>query len=294
MLQESSAQPVIAIVGAGAVGGLIAALLDRAGVNVVAVVRPGTARAIAADGLTIRSAQFGDGVSRVRVETEIPAGANVIVATKTLALPAVRDAIRAAGPVEVVSLLNGIEHMTALRSAAPRALVAGASIAVETTRLAPTVIEHRSPFLRLTVPAAAAESEVTTAWRLAGLSVTVGGTETEVLWSKLRFLAPMALLTAFWAEPIGQALSHDGTLTAGLLDEVAAITTQAGVPTRGADVLGALTAMPPTMRSSLQNDLEHGHQNELDAIGGALIRRGVELGAETEVLRRMVGDLAGR
>jgi len=277
-------EPVIAVVGAGAVGGLLAVVLERAGANVVAVARPETARAIAADGLTIHSRQFGDGVSRIEAATEIPAGASVILATKAFALPALTDSLKAARPTEVISLLNGIEHLAILRDAAPTALVAGASVAVESTRLSPTVIDHRSPFLRLTVPAHAADSLIATAWRAAGLDVAVGGTDQDVLWAKFRFLAPMALLTSYWRVPIGAAIQHDPQLTSTLLAEVAQIATRDGVPTDPEQVGAALAALPPAMRSSLQNDLAAGHQSELDAIGGALARRGRTLGVATGTL----------
>ena len=287
-------EPVIAVVGAGAVGGLLAALLDRAGIEVVAVARPDTARAISAEGLTIHSRHFGDGVARIAAVTEIPDGARVIIATKAGALPVVTGPLAEARPTEVLSLLNGIEHLAILQGAAPAAVVAGGSVAVESTRLSPTVIEHRSPFLRLTVPAHAADTGITAAWRLAGLDVTVGGTDQEVLWAKLRFLAPMALLTSYWRLPIGAALERDTALTTALLLEVARIASLDGVPTDPGQLANALSALPPAMRSSLQNDLEAGQSSELDAIGGALVRRGRSLGTDTSAVEGLVADLTAR
>ena len=293
-------EPIIAVVGAGAVGGLLAALLDRAGVEVVVVARPQTARAITTEGITIRSGHFGDGVSKITALTEVPEGANVILATKAYDLTdlttvtGVTGALAQARPAEVVALLNGIEHLAVLRGQMPGALVAGASVAVESTRLSPTVIEHRSPFLRLTVPAHAAESGITAAWRAAGLNVTVGGTDQEVLWAKLRFLAPMALLTSYWRLPIGAALERDTALTTALLLEVARIASLDGVPTDAGQLAGALSALPPSMRSSLQNDLEAGHSSELDAIGGALVRRGRTLGTDTSAVERLVAEITAR
>ena len=287
-------EPIIAVVGAGAVGGLLTVLLHRAGVEVVAVARPETARAIAAEGLTIRSRQFGDGVSRITAVTEIPDGANVIFATKAFALPTATGSLADARPAEVISLLNGIEHLAILKGDAPGALVAGASVAVESTRLSPTLIEHRSPFLRLTVPGHAAESSIVAAWRAAGLDVTVGGTDHEVLWTKLRFLAPMALLTSYWRLPIGAALERDTVLTTSVLTEVAQVASLDGVPTDAGQLARAVVALPPLMRSSLQNDLEAGQRSELDAIGGALARRGRVLGADTATLDWLVADLSAR
>ena len=197
---------VIAIVGPGAVGGLIAALLDRAGAEVIAVARPATALAINAEGLTIHSKHFGDGVSHLHAQSDIPAGARIIVATKSFAIPEIAVAIGAAHPIEVISFLDGIEHMSDLRENTPGVPVAGASIAVEATRSSPAVIEHRSPFMRVAVATATAGYGIVGTLRRAGMRVTVGGSESEVLWAKLRFLAPMALLTSYWQQPIGEAL----------------------------------------------------------------------------------------
>ncbi|WEO79092.1 2-dehydropantoate 2-reductase [Cryobacterium sp. SO2] len=287
-------EPVIAIVGAGAVGGLIGALLHRAGHEVVAVARPETARAIAAHGLTIHSRHFDDGVEMLTAVTEIPVGANVILATKAFALPAVSGSLARAQPGEVFSLLNGIEHLESLHGNVPGSLVAGASVAVESTRLSPTEIDHRSPFLRLTVPGHAADSAITAAWREAGLDVTVGGTDEEVLWAKLRFLAPMALLTSHWRLPIGAALERDAALTAALLAEVAQVASVDGVPTDAAQLAGSLAGLPPAMRSSLQNDLDTGGPNELDAIGGALLRRARRHGIPAPRLHQLMADLGAR
>jgi 2-dehydropantoate 2-reductase len=289
-----TSEPIIAVVGVGAVGGLLAALLDRAGLDVVAVARPGTARTISAHGLSIRSTRFGDGLARLRVQTDIPVGARVLLATKAFALPAVSAAITAARPVEVISLLNGIEHLDTIRQLAPGALVAGGSVAVEAARLGPAVIEHRSPFLRLAVPEHAAESTIVAGWRTAGLDVTVRGTDVDVLWAKFRFLAPLALITSYWRLPIGEALDQDPALTADLIGEVADIASRAGLPTSSAQVATALSALPRTMRSSLQNDLAAGNESELEAIGGALARRGRALGSDAPTVQRLVSDLTTR
>jgi 2-dehydropantoate 2-reductase len=294
MSQSHVPEPLIAVVGTGAVGGLLAALLHRAGVNVVAVARPDTARAITANGLTVQSGRFGDGVSRVRVQTDIPEGSSVILATKAFALPAVGTLLSAAHPVEVISLLNGIDHLDTIREVAPTGCVAGGSVAVEATRLGPAVIDHRSPFLRLAVPEHAAGSAVVAAWRLAGLDVAVGGTDVDVLWSKFRFLAPLALITSHWQLPIGEALDRDPALTTELIREVAGIASRDGLPTTHDAVASALTALPPAMRSSLQNDLAAGRESELDAIGGALVRRGRSLGAPTRTVERLVTELTTR
>ncbi|AAT89148.1 oxidoreductase [Leifsonia xyli subsp. xyli str. CTCB07] len=121
---------VFAVVGPGAVGGLFAWLLSRAGHEVVAVGRPETVAAIRDEGIALRSATFGVGVERVAAATEVPEGASVILATKAYGLADVLPVIAAGRPSEVVSFLNGVEHREMLREALPGGGGGGASPAL--------------------------------------------------------------------------------------------------------------------------------------------------------------------
>ncbi|MEN0086478.1 MAG: 2-dehydropantoate 2-reductase [Leifsonia sp.] len=283
---------VFAVVGPGAVGGLFAWLLQRAGHEVVAVGRPNTVEAIRRDGIEVRSQQFGDGVQRIRAETDVPQGAHVIVATKAYGLDDVLPGIAAARPVEVVSFLNGIEHMAPLRDALPGVPVAGASVAVSALRASATVIDHRSPFVRIEAPEAAAEFASIRALADAGPSVRTGGTEAEVLWAKFRLLAALALLTSYWRQPAGAALSEDPELTEAVVSEIVACSVAEGVPVAELDLVRALRSVPGGMRTSLQEDLAAGAPSELDALGGSLLRAGERHGIPTPAIARIVAELS--
>ncbi|GAA1443094.1 ketopantoate reductase family protein [Leifsonia poae] len=289
----SDPRPVIAVVGPGAVGGLLAWLLHRAGEQVVAVGRDRTVAAIRANGIEVRSEAFGNGVEQVPASTGIPHGAAVIVATKTYGLADVLPSLAAAQPSEVLSLLNGVEHMATLREALPGVPVVGASIAVSALRASATVIDHRSPFTRIEVPESGDGFATVRALADAGASVRIGGTEAEVLWAKFRLLASMALLTSYWREPVGVALSTDPELTEAVLAEVAACSTAAGVPATAGEVAVVVRSVPAGMRTSLQEDLAAGNPNELDAIGGALIRIGETNGVPTPAIETIVSAVGG-
>ena len=285
------ARPQFAVVGPGAVGGLLAWLLHRAGHDVVAVGRAGTVEAIARDGLDVRSGMFGDGIEPIPASEEVPEGASVIVTTKTYGLEAVLPGIAASHPVEVVSFLNGVEHMGTLREALPGVPVAGGSVAVSALRVSPAVIEHRSPFLRIEVPDAAAGFHATAALAAAGPQVRACGTEPEVLWRKFRLLASLALLTSYWRQPAGNALSEDPELTEALVSEVVACSTAEGVPASALDLVKTVHSVPGGMRTSLQEDLAADAPSELDALGGALLRIGEAHGIPTPATARIVTAL---
>jgi 2-dehydropantoate 2-reductase len=295
---------VIAVVGPGAIGGLVAAFLQRARHEVVLVGRERTARHVAEHGLEIVTDRFGSWHAPLHATTAVPRHARVVVAVKAEGVPAAAELLAAAAPTEVVGLLNGLEHLDALRAAVAAGgsdgPVVGATIAGETLRIGAAsdagamTVRHRGDLLRVVVPDAAADLHVVRALRDTDIEVVTGGTEAEVLWKKLRFLAPHALLTSRWRTGVGDALDADPALAGELLAEVAAVASAEGVPTTADELLGILRGFHRTMRSSLQADLEAGRPGELDAIGGAVRRRAAAHGIATPVLDGVLAALAAR
>jgi 2-dehydropantoate 2-reductase len=290
---------LIAIIGPGAIGGLVAAMLQQAGHDVVVVAREKTARQVTEHGLDIETDEFGTWHAPLRAETEVPHGARVVVAVKAEGVADAAALLAGTAPVEVLSLLNGLDHLHVLRSALPGVRVVGATIAGETLRTGaggsgPALVRHRGTLLRAVVPDDAAELGLVAALRDTPIEVATGGTDTEVLWKKLRFLAPLALLTSAWATGIGDALTRDPRLTSGLLAEIAATATAEGVPTTGEDLRGILGGFPAPMRSSLQADIEAGREGELDAIGGAVRRRAASHALPTEYLDEAITRISAR
>ncbi|MDJ1369848.1 ketopantoate reductase family protein [Gulosibacter molinativorax] len=100
----------ISVIGLGAVGGALAALLDRAGHDVTAIARSRTAELIASEGLILTGAR-GDHTARLRVADTPPADAElVLVAVRTYAT---REALvshaAATANKPVLLLQNGLE-----------------------------------------------------------------------------------------------------------------------------------------------------------------------------------------
>lgn len=280
---------MLAVLGPGAVGGLIAALLHRAGEDVVVVARPGSARRILTDGLRVRSEMFGELTAMVPVTTAVPPGSAVVLAVKSYGLPDVLPGLRAAAPTEVLALLNGLGHAETLREV-PNAVCG--SVQVEASRDDGTIV-HRGQYLIVNVPAGGA-GRIAEALRRAGADVRVRGSEQDILWRKYSFLAPTALLTSWTDLPLGQALEHDPDLTRAVVAEVAAVATADGWPATAQDLDAFLRRLPATMMSSLQHDIRAGGPTELEAIGGHLLVLGERHGVPTPTLARVVGELRSR
>ena len=82
---------MVTVLGPGAVGGLLAAVLERAGNGVTVVARPSTARLIEDRGLTLHSITFGEFTVRPSTVTQLDSDSEVlIVATKSSELNAAR------------------------------------------------------------------------------------------------------------------------------------------------------------------------------------------------------------
>ncbi|MFI8216617.1 ketopantoate reductase family protein [Streptomyces sp. NPDC085932] len=288
----------VAVLGPGGVGGLLAALLSRAGHRVICLSGEETAKTLRADGIRVRSARFGDFTARVEAVSELrePVDACLVTVKHTALDTALRRVpVPAVGDGLIVPFLNGVEHPAALRARYRPDRVAPAVIRVESTRLAPGVIEHTSPFAEIDlagtdVPRARLDA-LAEALTAAGSATGVQDDETATLWAKMSFLAPFALLTTRYGLPLGEVRTrHRDELTA-LVEETAAISRACGGPSDPARALARYEAFPPAMKSSMQRDAEAGRPLEVDAIGGALLRAAERHGIAAPVTDRVVGDL---
>ncbi|WP_316525948.1 ketopantoate reductase family protein [Kitasatospora brasiliensis] len=289
----------VAVLGPGGVGGLIGGLLARDGHRVVCLAGEATAATIARDGLRVRSSQFGEFTARVEAATELrePVDA-AFVTVKETALAAALDRMPAhtLGTGIVVPLLNGLDHMALLRERYPAGLVTAGTIRIEATRTAPGRIEHTSPFaaieLGATTEHASPVGEFADRLRHAGLDVTLREDETAMLWSKLSFLAPFALLTTRHASEIGTVRTEHRAELLAVLDEISAVTRAVGAPADAQTLLASFDRIPGSMKSSMQRDVEAGRPTELDAIGGAVLRAADAHGVAAPTIARLVRDLS--
>jgi 2-dehydropantoate 2-reductase len=291
----------VAILGPGGVGGLLGAVLIRAGHSVVFVATPASAARLNSDGLRVRSVQFGDIDVAATAQTRLAGPVDLcLVAVKATGLDAALARVPAPtlGPGLVLPLLNGVEHLAGLRAVFPAAQVVAGAIRVESTRVATGDIEHTSPFSRIDVASDTAPPQRVEALadqlRSAGLEVTIRADETSVLWDKLAFLAPLALLTTQAGAPAGAVRTDRRADLRAVIGEVAAVAGAAGAPVDPATILGMFDRVPAGMKSSMQRDAEAGRATELDTIGGAVLRAGRRYGVPTPVTARLVEELRAR
>ncbi|MFC4946430.1 ketopantoate reductase family protein [Pseudonocardia sp. GCM10023141] len=280
-----------AVLGAGAVGGMLGLMLADAGHDVTLLASDTTSTAVNTAGLTLRSARYGERTAPVVARPWLAAPVDrLFVAVKAPDLLAALARVPAgllAGAV-VAPLLNGIDHVPLLRAVFPQSRVVPMTVAVEATRVAPGVIEHLSPFADYAVTTA--DTDVAELLAAAGLdAVATAPDESTLLWRKLSFLAPFALLTTHAMAPAGAAREARPDLVEGLVGEAVAAAAAGGAAIVGAAVLERLRGLPATMKSSMLKDAEVGATLELDAIAGPILRA-----VDAPVTRAVVAEIAER
>jgi 2-dehydropantoate 2-reductase len=278
----------VAVLGPGAVGGVLAVGFMDSGVDVVCIARPATATAIRSDGLTLKRAETVK-TARPRAETELRDPVELLLVTvKAPALDEALERVEAA-PRFVLPLLNGIEHMETLRKRLPEATVVGASIGrIEAWLERPGVVLQPTPSVVMTV-AAGAPVELL---RRSGVDVRENGSAEEVLWEKLARQAPTAAATSITQRPIGELRSDPGWRgrMRAAIEETCAVAAADGVALSPDAEWAIIEAMPPLLTSSTARDIAAGVPSELDAITGAAVRAGRRLGVETPVLTQMYDE----
>lgn len=286
------------ILGAGGVGGLIGAVLAKAGEEVTLILRP-QALAQHPKGLALDST-FGKFAAPVSLAARVDRPLDILwVTVKATQLESALDSVPAHAQIRaVVPLLNGIDHIQLLRRRLGEDRVIPATIAVESERAAPGVIVHRSPWVRLNAASSGKHllENSFEHFQHFGFDCNFIDNETTLLWSKLVFLAPIALSTTAAAAPIGDVMKDPARKSRleNCLREACAVAMASGAVIDVNVPLGNVGKLPPQMRSSMQKDVEAGRAPELDAIAGPILRGAEQHGLPAPATRALVEEIQTR
>jgi 2-dehydropantoate 2-reductase len=285
----------------------MAGVLDRAGTSVTVVARASTSEEISRRGLLVDSVIFGQFVAHPRAvdELEEPVDA-LIVATKASGLASALERI-AIDPPLILPLLNGLDHLVALRERFGADAVLAGAIRIEADRPAPGVVVQTSSFLRVdmaphrTGHPDARESErmqaLATAISDAGVPVRVLDSEAQVMWSKLVRLNALACTTSAYDKLLGEIRSTPELRIEllGAIEEGCAVGLAEGADdVDPATAMAELDAAHDTLGSSMQRDIAAGRKPELDAIPGSVLRAAERHGLHCPTITRLVSMIAAR
>lgn len=297
-----------AIFGSGAVGGYTGAKLARAGHEVVFFARGAHLQAIRDRGLTIKS-PLGDFTVHARAESD-PARVGpvdvVLFAVKCYsnaeALPQLRAMV--GGSTAVLTLQNGVDSVDEVAATVGESATLGGSTYVATALEAPGLIVQTGTHRRVVFGEAFVDrSRVSD--RVAAINNALVESDIEsqgvadvrsAIWEKFVYLSPFAGFTGATRLPIGPLWAvpdiRQHFLDAAL--EVKAVAAAEGVslPDNTLETLDYyVSRIPGETRSSLLIDFQQGKPIEVEALQGAVVRRGKRAGVPTPILATLYAVL---
>lgn len=280
----------ILVVGAGAVGGYFGGRMALAGQDVTFLVREARARALAANGLVIKSPRGEAKLADVKtvLTTDICGPYDLIVLScKAYDLERAMESFApAVAPSTVIlPLLNGMRHIDVLRARFGNANVLGGVCLIAATLDASRAIVqmtdmHAIIFGELDGTKSARAEAIAGAMRTGGFDVDAIDTIVQQMWEKWVFLATLAGSTCLFRASVGDILAAPRGETAmrALFDECAAVASAHGHAMRAPFAERAramLFERGSSLTASMLRDIENGQRTEGDHVLGDLLARGM-------------------
>ncbi|MGA6987689.1 MAG: ketopantoate reductase family protein [Terriglobales bacterium] len=285
-----------AILGAGAIGGLVGTALSSLGESVIVVVRPEKLASYPANLVLERPS--GSLTAPAKAVASLTEPVDVLwIATKTYQLQAALESVEVS-PRCVVPLLNGVDHVAVLRARfGPEHVVPG-TIAVEAERISPERFIQRSPFVHLNLASSgeALLGPIIGQLGKLGFNCQFIPNEQTLLWWKLSFLAPFALVTSASGMNIGEILANADWKARlySAIAETCAVANASGAELDPQRTRTGFDSAPKAMRSSMQKDLAAGRQLELDDIGGPIVRGGERYGIDVSTTLDLMASIRAK
>lgn len=303
---EVSPARTIAVIGAGGVGGLLAAMLASGGHDVRMLARGAALEAIRERGIRV-IAPDADTTIRIAQVSDDPVAIGradlVIVTVKTWQLAELGPRIvpLVGDDTLVVPMQNGVEASELLGKALGERHVIGAIARMISWAERPGEIRRLATPVSLTIGArrpeqADAVQACAAALRAGGIEVVVTRAIEAARWMKLLFIAPYGAVGAVERVPLGVLRETPATRArlVAAMDEAAAVAAARGVPLPGdatATMLARIDELPGDATTSMHRDIVEGRPSELHELIGAVVRLGREAGVATPVSSQLYAQL---
>ncbi len=286
----------IAVVGAGGIGGFVAAMLARAGNTVSVVARGAHLAAIRANGLRVTSTHFGDLHVVLQADEDLrrlPQVDTIVLCTKAHQTRALLEQF-VQGPsrdADILTLQNGlpfwyfpdrevraVDPDGALRAQLPDTRLIGGVVHASGTLLEPGHVRHEGHFRYPLGEAHGVISDrvqrLAECFRAAGLHAEPENEIRVATWRKLFgnvSLNPVSALTGATVHAMVQD-AHTGALLRDIILEARAVAHASGIDV--AETVEARMAHIQSVadvKTSMLQDLEAGRELELEPIVGATL-----------------------
>ncbi len=284
----------IAVMGAGAVGGYFGALLHRGGLDVTLIARGRHLEAIKAHGLQIKSTQ-GDLTVPAKAVGDPRAVGPVDLILFCVKSYDTESAARQCLPIvqestAILCLQNGVDNEEKIAMVAGGEKVLGGVAYIGAGVSEPGVVVHtaegRIVFGEMRGGVSERVRRVEQIFRDAGFPAEVSSNVKAILWGKLCWNAAFNALNTLVGGDVRALVERPETRTLArqVMEEVRAVAIANNVPL-SADLAERLLTWTDTaagaMKTSTRQDLEAGKRLEVEALNGAVVRKGEAAGVPT-------------
>jgi len=279
----------VAVMGAGAVGSYIGAMLARAKHDVTLIARPQHVDAIKKHGLLFNGRGFHGSVP-VQATTEAAGVEGADVVLLCVKSGDTEAAGRAMAPhlkpdATVLCLQNGVDNAERLQAAIKQVAVPVA-VYVATEMAGPGHVRHKGRG-DLIIGPSPVSADIARQFSGAAIPTTVSDNVIGELWVKLILNCVYNALSAVSQLPYGPLFKVEGVsdVAEDVIGECVAVAGSLGIPIPGniSDIVLALAGTMPEQYSSTAQDLARGKPTEIDYLNGYVVRKGAELGISTPV-----------
>ena len=285
----------IAVMGAGGVGGCLGALLAKAGNDVSLIARGDHLEAIRANGLKLIRPS-GEFVVEVKA-TDDPAQVGpvnlVLFTVKTLHNRQIISTLRPliGHETSVLTLQNGVESHEQLSAVLGSQIVLpGAfwgSSQIQSPGVIAEVVEARISFGEADEMESLRALDIRKIFREAGIETELSPDPMQVLWRKFILLSAAAGITSAAQMRIKELLQFADArqMFCDAMAEALAVGLAKGINLPDDLVQESLDYIDglPSFQNSMHTEYEKGLPTELDALSGAVIRLGKQIGVPTPV-----------
>jgi 2-dehydropantoate 2-reductase len=289
----------VAVLGPGAVGGVLSVRLLLAGHHTITVAPPETVGMVALAGFTV---EVDGEVLAARPEVRERLERPVKLLLVTVKAQHLEDALERVDPEAVshgvvLPLLNGLEHLEPLRAHFGPRVAAGSISHFEAYRVGRVQIVQPTT-TRAVISMASQElpgpdlEDAASILQSAGFEVRMEESEKHVLWRKAARLAVLSAATSLTRRSVG-ALREDPAWRPRLeaaIAEACAVAAADGVNLIPSSQWTVIASLEHDFTTSTARDVMAGRPSELDAVAGSVVRAGERLGVPCPVLSELVSE----
>lgn len=291
----------IAIVGAGGVGGYLAAKLSQNNYDVTLICKDKHYEAIKQNGLKVLEYKDEDFVVYPRVEKTVDDDIFdvVFLAVKSYDLQSACKTIEYCIDENtiVIPLSNGVEHQTTIGSYLNNGIICEGAIYIISHLERYGVINRESYTFYLLFGSKQENINLKILEQIfnsCDLKTTNSHNIQYDCWKKYLFICAMGSLTSYFKEPMGYIVKEQLELFIDILIEIKRVADEKGINISNNDIQNAVkqaTHVPYDSKTSMQLDFEKGSQTEVESLTGYIVKEAEKLNIEVPQMKKIYDKL---